>query len=84
MALSSFGRVGLGFHSSTVRSRRKKRLARTLIEEVVLDVDSPAGWIEAVIHGKAVALSLPEVYTPSQLSASSAVLDSRADSSNVY
>jgi DNA invertase Pin-like site-specific DNA recombinase len=32
--------------------RLKKRIARTLIEEIVVDVDSVGGWIEACIHWK--------------------------------
>ena len=36
--------------SPKVDVRLKKRLIRTLIEEVIVDLDVAAGWVEAVIH----------------------------------
>ncbi len=46
------GRVSEAWNSSCVDVRLKKRLARILIEEVLVDTSSSSGWIEAVIHWK--------------------------------
>ena len=42
--------VGKVWQSPDVDVRLKKRLIRTLVEEVIVDMDPSAGWIEAVIH----------------------------------
>lgn len=46
------GRISEVWDSPHIDVRLKKRLIRTLIEEVVVDVDSPNGWVQAVIHWK--------------------------------
>jgi DNA invertase Pin-like site-specific DNA recombinase len=46
------GHVSSIWNSPNVDVRLKKRLARILIEEVLIDIDSSSGWIEAVIHWK--------------------------------
>jgi DNA invertase Pin-like site-specific DNA recombinase len=46
------GRLAEVWKSPHVDVRLKKRLARTLIAEVLVDLDASSGWIEAVIHWK--------------------------------
>jgi DNA invertase Pin-like site-specific DNA recombinase len=45
-------RAGEVWQSPAVDVRLKKRLVRTLVEEVVVDLDPSGGWIEAIVHWK--------------------------------
>ena len=44
--------VGAIWSDPQTDPRLKKRIARTLIEEIVVDTDPAEGWIEALIHWK--------------------------------
>jgi hypothetical protein len=51
--MQSLGKqVGMLWCASDTDVRLKKRIARTLIEEIVVDIDSVGGWLEAHIHWK--------------------------------